>query len=596
MDEGLHNPLTLDALPPSALHVLECADGTLRHSTGMRALGALRALALLAPERMDKPGFAEKLKAARDGAALARQECDAFLKTSLLHGTRVADLFPSERDLVVVGLDGLDGLSTDQLPARIESAMAALQGITRAIQAARRSVRSFVDDEVPRLAGLCEADRARFVTRIAPADDRLLFFDPQRLRDALAELVSNALKHAFHGQGGTVRLEVAEGASQNEVLLSVSDDGGGISPEVQPRLFERGASTRGSGEGLALVREIIETEHLGQLTYMTGPRGTRWEIILPVKIPRGQLSQVASSVAASLPVAESPPQIRKPRWRNVALIAAILTALVVLAWAGWPLLSKRRATPPTPAPPAAEPVWSSSPGRVPEGCKAVPNAGSHIGTGWARDVMHEKTGITLVLVPAGEFIMGRDDGDVEEAPAHRVRITKPFYLGKTEVTQTQYRKLMGDNPSRFKGDDLPVERVSFVDVAMFNAQAGLRLPSEAEWEFAARGSAAVPGEKQRTVPVASSAPNDLGLCGMLGNVAEWCSDWYDLYAPGDTVDPRGPKRGDRWVVRGGSFLSDPVQLRITQRSSLGPMEKWDFVGFRVALDVPTVPPASSVEK
>ena len=571
-DAGQHT--TLDDLSPAALHVLECADGRLRHSTGMRALGALSTLAKLAPRRMDKPGFREKLDASRDGAALARQECQAFFQTLLVQGLSVGDVFPTQSDAVTGRLAVLGELPLEELPAAIDSVSDTFQEITGAIQAARRGVREFVEQETPRLASLCEAERARLVTCLGAGEDRRVFLDPDRLGAAFTELVSNALKHAFGAAGDTVRVEVANGTSTNEVVAAVIDDESGIAAEMQPRLFERGASTGGSGEGLALVREIVETDHLGRLTYMTGPTGTRWEIILPVKAPPEKLGKREPLREGEAPLATARgPRAAMPR---AVLVAIALAALMVLAWIGWMALRGGRAEPPSP--------WDAEPGRAPVGFVAVAGSGRHIATGWAREIVHEASGITLAFVPAGEFVMGSDGHDATEAPAHRVALTRPFYIGKTEVTQAQYKKVMGENPSRFKGDGLPAEQVSLLDCVVFCEKAGVRLPTEAEWELAAQGSCPPEGETQKTRTVGASPPSPLGLHDMLGNVEEWCSDWYGLYEPGDATDPAGPKRGERRVIRGGSFLSDPTTLRPSQRESLSPLDRRDFLGFRVALD------------
>jgi len=217
-------------------------------------------------------------------------------------------------------------------------------------------------------------------------------------------------------------------------------------------------------------------------------------------------------------------------------------------------------------------------GKIPEPRYAFP-------AGLPREIIHDKTGLVLVLVPGGEFVMGTNEGDASEGPARRVRITKPFYMGKFEVTQEQYERVMGENPSRFKGKDLPVERVSFVECVMFCAKTGLRLPTEAEWEYAAITSVLPQVGANRAQPVGKGSVNALGLHDMLGNVGEWCADWYDLYPRADTVDPKGPGRGSRRVVRGGSFLTDLGQLRPTLRSSLPPIDRQDCVGFRVVQDV-----------
>jgi formylglycine-generating enzyme required for sulfatase activity len=163
-------------------------------------------------------------------------------------------------------------------------------------------------------------------------------------------------------------------------------------------------------------------------------------------------------------------------------------------------------------------------------------------------------GIDFVLIAAGEFLMGSESGDSDEKPVHRVRISKNFYLGKYEVTQAQWHAVMGDNPSRFKGDTLPVEQVSWEDAQKFierlNAQEGgtkYRLPTEVEWEYAARAGTTTAysfGDNPRplgeyawfsenfgntTHPVGQKQPNPWGLYDMHGNVWEWVQDWYGPY-------------------------------------------------------------------
>src|SRR5215831_5196988 len=193
-------------------------------------------------------------------------------------------------------------------------------------------------------------------------------------------------------------------------------------------------------------------------------------------------------------------------------------------------------------------------------------------------------GMEFVLIPAGTFQMGAGDSDTHmplETPVHTVRLTQPFYLGKYEVTQGQWQTVMGINPSKFTGDlTRPVERVSWDDVQEFirrlNAREGgatYRLPTEAEWEYAARAGTTTPwsfGEDPsqlgryawynenaggQTHPVGQLLPNAWGLYDMYGNVAEWVQDWYGLYASGTAVDPAGPSSGSMRAARGGSWYS-----------------------------------------
>jgi formylglycine-generating enzyme required for sulfatase activity len=197
-------------------------------------------------------------------------------------------------------------------------------------------------------------------------------------------------------------------------------------------------------------------------------------------------------------------------------------------------------------------------------------------------------GMKLTLIPAGEFMMGSPDSDRRagsaEKPQHQVRITKPFYLGVTEVTQGQYEKVMGKNPSRFKesGLDAPVEMVSWDDAQEFcrklselseEKKAGrhYRLPTEAEWEYACRAGSAKKycyGDDEsrlvdyawygknsdgKTHQVGRKKPNAWGLYDMHGNVWEWCADRYDrdYYAKSPRDDPIGPSEGSFRVFRGG---------------------------------------------
>ncbi|MHC5541803.1 formylglycine-generating enzyme family protein, partial [Singulisphaera rosea] len=200
--------------------------------------------------------------------------------------------------------------------------------------------------------------------------------------------------------------------------------------------------------------------------------------------------------------------------------------------------------------------------------------------------LSNSVGMTFVSIPAGEFLMGssasEQDAEFFEKPQHRVRITRPFHLGVTEVTQGQYRAVTGQNPSQFKGsDDLPVENVSWEDAVAFckmlnereKAQLGgdyYRLPTEAEWEYACRAGStkrysfgddeAGLGEfawfeansKGKTHPVGEKRPNAFGLNDMFGNVWEWCQDWYDedYYGQSGNADPLGPPRAAFRVDRG----------------------------------------------
>ena len=248
------------------------------------------------------------------------------------------------------------------------------------------------------------------------------------------------------------------------------------------------------------------------------------------------------------------------------------------------------------------------------------------GTEDAEDRQQHRTGATrafdgieFVWIPAGEFRMGSTSRHAEsdERPVTRVRITRGFWLGKYEVTQRQWQAVMGSNPSGFKncGGDCPVENVSWNDVQGFlrnlNGRSGghdYRLPTEAEWEYAARagtntdthtGGITTPTGNDRvlnriawyrensggrTHPVGRKAPNGWGLHDMLGNVWEWVEDWYGDYPGGSVTDPAGARSGSYRVLRGGGWGNDSGSCRSALRSWYSPGNRNDGLGFRLLRD------------
>jgi formylglycine-generating enzyme required for sulfatase activity len=226
----------------------------------------------------------------------------------------------------------------------------------------------------------------------------------------------------------------------------------------------------------------------------------------------------------------------------------------------------------------------------------------------------------MVLVPAGKFMMG----DKDNGPVHEVTISRPFYLGKYQVTQAQWKAVMNDgvapsgeaksglwarltgkaeeqvkdnNPSWFKGDDLPVERVSWEEVQKFCRKLGLeyRLPTEAEWEYACR--AGTTGDyagnldemawydknsDAKTHPVGQKKPNGWGLYDMHGNVWEWCQDWYGAYPSSAVTNSSGPATGSFRVGRGGSWFYLAASARSAFRDYNAPGYRYNYLGFRLA--------------
>ena len=256
-------------------------------------------------------------------------------------------------------------------------------------------------------------------------------------------------------------------------------------------------------------------------------------------------------------------------------------------------------------------------------------------TGFAWRVRHTATQIEMLLIPPGTFSMGCSASNQfgcsgNENPVRQVTLTSPLYLAKYEVTQAQWTAVMGTNPSLFLGQpdspSRPVEQVSWSTIQSFLSQTGMRLPTEAEWEYAYRSGtqtayhgfevAGLGGYLQgtnvdslleniawfsgnsssATRPVGRKAANGLGLHDMAGNVWEFVADWYspNYYSSGVSVDPPGPADGTERVFRGGSWLSSAGSCRSSWRGSYPPLWGTSSVGFRVARGLSDGPMLASV--
>ena len=224
-------------------------------------------------------------------------------------------------------------------------------------------------------------------------------------------------------------------------------------------------------------------------------------------------------------------------------------------------------------------------------------------------------GMKLVLIPAGTFTMGSPVGEVgrlSDEMQHEVTLSKSYFLGVYEVTQDQYGKVMGNNPSLFKGAKNPVENFSWDDAVSFckklsempeEKAAGreYRLPTEAEWEYACRAGSSKAysfgetaeslgeyawfgvGSAVTTHPVGEKKANRWGLYDMHGNVWEWCQDWFGIYPTGAVTDPQGPNGGLWRVSRGGGWCIDAGRCRSANRGRNNPSNGNASYGFRLAL-------------
>jgi formylglycine-generating enzyme required for sulfatase activity len=250
----------------------------------------------------------------------------------------------------------------------------------------------------------------------------------------------------------------------------------------------------------------------------------------------------------------------------------------------------------------------------------------------APEIVRTKSGIEMVLIPAGSFQMGSSHGRPGEAPIHTVTLDA-FYMDRTEITQQRYGELIRGNPSHFKGSKLPIEQMSWPAAAIYcNARSkaeglepcyredtgecrfeanGYRVPTEAEWEYACRAGTTTDypfgddsaklgdhawfeaNSAQTTHPVGQKKPNAWGLYDMLGNVAEWCNDRYAprYYDESPARDPRGPAKGDEFVLRGGAWNSPADECRSAYRLGENPgfgipCFHGDHIGFRCVRKAP----------
>ena len=287
------------------------------------------------------------------------------------------------------------------------------------------------------------------------------------------------------------------------------------------------------------------------------------------------------------------------------LIATLLACTVAIAQ---PDDGSKRPKKPTPVRPKPKPKPKSEPKPKPKPKPTPKVSSSYTDDGIMFSIGNVR--FEMVRVEGGIFTMGAtaeqgSDADSDEKPTHQVTLSS-YSIGKTEVTQALWEAVMGSNPSYFKGSNLPVEQVSWEDCKTFirklNALTGknFRLPTEAEWEFAARGGNNSRGYKysgsntlsnvawyddnssSKTHPVATKAPNELGIYDMSGNVWEWCSDWFNIYSSTAQTNPTGPDSGSNRITRGGSWGYDLTGCRVAKRAATGQTSRSYYIGLRLA--------------
>ena len=288
------------------------------------------------------------------------------------------------------------------------------------------------------------------------------------------------------------------------------------------------------------------------------------------------------------------------------LIATLLACTVAIAQ---PDDGSKRPKKPTPVRPKPKPKPKSEPKPKPKPKPTPKVSSSYTDDGIMFSIGNVR--FEMVRVEGGTFTMGAtaeqgSDAYSDEKPTHQVTLSS-YSIGKTEVTQALWQAVMGSNPSYFKGSNLPVEEVSWEDCQTFirklNALTGktFRLPTEAEWEYAARGGNKSRGYKysgsntlsnvawyddnsaDKTHPVATKASNELGIYDMTGNVWEWCSDWYGSYSSSSQYNPTGSNTGSYRVYRGGSWSSNAWGCRISNRNYHTPTDSHYNLGLRLAL-------------
>jgi formylglycine-generating enzyme required for sulfatase activity len=296
--------------------------------------------------------------------------------------------------------------------------------------------------------------------------------------------------------------------------------------------------------------------------------------------PTAASAQVAAAAAAPARAQEQPAATQTDSTERKKWFAMVSLVMLALLLGIYFLMSHLAETAPNITPqPAPHPAQDITPVKV-------------------QTKVNPKDGLTYVWIAPGQFMMGCSPGDGEcldsEKPSHLVKISKGFWIGQTLVTQAAYQRVTVDsrNPIDFPGERLPVKQVSWDEARSYCKAVGMRLPTEAEWEYAARAGSTTArygdlgaiaryhdNSGESTKPVAQKQPNAWELYEMEGNVWEWVQDWYDrnYYGQSPATDPQGPSSGLSRVLRGGSWVSNG---RVSFRYALEPGSHYNDSAFR----------------
>ena len=626
-------PSILTRLDRGSLSRLERANSEIRHSVVEACFYNLKLLCQIFPERFRQARFQDKFRQNVAELGEITQRLEAYARQPVPGGKTVADLFPDQVQAITEGLDRLDSLvhswqerAGDPLyrdsvaaqgPQVIDVIVRALEDIDTLIKQQKCDILRLIAKAV----SLQDENLQRKGISVdiqGPAIQ--LFCDSRRMQDVFSELIRNAIKHAFTtdapAAGRKIIFSVQRDPSQEKnITIIYWDNGKGFSGQHEPK--------RSGYHGLSLIRSVVEQEHGG--TFFLGPDasgGVRAVITIPVDAP-SSVSEV------------KPPEIGRRKSifrRSVLTLSAVLLAVVFLKQFVYvvPRLPIRASRENEQRRLIPENVWDSS-ATVPYGMFPLGSERQSV-TRLPLKVESLETGIAMVLVGAGEFTMGSLKGELSERPRRRVSVDA-FYIDRYELGNADYERFDPAHISRrgrFSPDnDSPVVNMTWWEAIRYcnwrSEQDGLdpcydletgacdfrnngyRLPTEAEWEKAGRATDArlFPWGNEPTheqgiyyanfrgdddgftfaAPITAflQGSSIYGAQNLLGNVWEWCNDWFDEYPAGENIavhNPVGSAHGVLKVIRGGAWNNVAARVTASHRFRVSPGDWYFNLGIR----------------